>query len=108
MARINLETPDELLEAQKFQMLAKQWRDETRHLPLMSDVVLNAAYQQIVGMGTPAIPLILQELRNQPDHWFWALRSITGENPVSPADRGHVSKMAAAWLKWGREHGYHC
>jgi hypothetical protein len=26
--------------------------------------------------------LILQDLKQQPDHWSWALRSITGENPV--------------------------
>jgi hypothetical protein len=26
--------------------------------------------------------LILQDLEQQPDHWFWVLRSITGENPV--------------------------
>ena len=94
--------------AQKFQMLANEWRNETRHLSLMSDIVLNSAYQQIVGMGTPAIPLLLQELKKQPDHWFWALRSITGENPISPNDRGRLAKMAEAWLQWGRERGYQC
>jgi len=93
---------------QKFQLLARQWQQETRHLSLVSDIVINAAYQQIIGMGTPAIPLLLQELKRQPDHWFWALRSITGENPISPADRGRLSKMADAWLEWGREHGYQC
>lgn len=138
MARIDLDIPDELLQKlakagkdpaiffkeqlleiatiqvseptpkQKFQSLAHQWRQETRHLSLMSDIVLNAAYQQIVGMGTPAVPMLLQELKKRPDHWFWALRSITGENPVSSDDRGHLSKMAEAWLRWGREHGYQC
>lgn len=59
-------------------------------------------------MGKPAIALILQDLKSQPDHWFWALRSITGENPVQPEDRGRVAQMAAAWLEWGRQHGYQC
>ena len=61
---------------QKFANLAAQWRQETRHLSLISDIVMNMAYQKIIGMGTPVVELILQDLKRQPDHWFWALRSI--------------------------------
>ena len=93
---------------QKFANLAAQWRQETRHLSLMSDIVINMAYQKIIGMGTPVVELILQDLKRQPDHWFWALRSITGENPVEPNDRGRVGQMAEAWLEWGRQNGYQC
>lgn len=138
MAQINIEIPDNLLEiltlqgktpsqfvqerlqelsemdsgqvdrAQQFQTLAHQWRQDTRHLSLMSDIVLNPAYQRIIGMGTPVVPLLLHELKQQPDHWFWALRAITGENPVQPCDRGRLPQMAEAWLEWGRAHGYEC
>lgn len=75
---------------------------------MMNDIVLNRSYQQIIGMGKPAIALILQDLKKEPDHWFWALRSITGENPIQPDDRGRLQKMAEAWLEWGRQHGYQC
>lgn len=138
MAQINLQVPDELLQKiaqngqdptqffqerlldisavqvaeanhiQKFRALALQWQQETRHLSLISDIVLNTAYQQIIGMGAPAIPLILQELKEKPDHWFWALRSIIGESPIPPKARGRLSQMTEAWLTWGREHGYQC
>lgn len=137
MAQISLEIPDELLQqltqggrtpaeilqeqllnlaedfgtsslSQQFEQLAAQWRQETGHLSLMNDIVLNRAYQQIIGMGKPAIVLILQDLKKQPDHWFWALRSITGENPIQPDDRGRLSQMTEAWLEWGRQHGYQC
>ena len=74
----------------------------------MSDIVINTAYQKIIGMGTPVVGLILQDLKRQPDHWFWALRSITGENPVEPSNRGRVGEMATAWLEWGRQNGYQC
>jgi hypothetical protein len=40
------------------------------------------AYQRIIEMGQPVMPLIFRELEREPDHWFWALQSITGENPV--------------------------
>ncbi|OSO91906.1 hypothetical protein B7O87_07035 [Cylindrospermopsis raciborskii CENA303] len=103
-----LEVSDESALAEKFQALAAQWRRETRYLSLMSDIVLNTAYQQIIGMGKPVVAMILQDLKQQPDHWFWALRSITGENPIRAEDRGRVGQMAMAWLEWGRQHGYQC
>lgn len=99
---------DESSLVSKFQILARQWRQETRHLSLTSDIVLNTAYQQIIGMGSPVVPLLLQALKEQPDHWFWALRSITGGNPILPADRGRSLQMTEAWLQWGRQHGYQC
>jgi hypothetical protein len=94
------------LTATKFQALATQWKAETKHLSLIDEIVLHPAYQQIIGMGIAVVPHILQALEASPDHWFWALRSITGANPVAPDDRGRVQRMAAAWLAWGKENGY--
>ncbi|MDF5709758.1 MAG: hypothetical protein PUP90_19345 [Nostoc sp. S4] len=91
-----------------FIKLANQWRNETKHMSLISDIILHSAYQQIIGMGTDAVPLILEELSREPEHWFWALRSITGDNPIKPEDKGRLKKMAEAWLDWGRQHGYKC
>jgi hypothetical protein len=66
------------------------------------------AYRQIASMGHRALPLILRELRREPDHWFWALKEITKVNPVPEADRGDIEKMAKHWLAWGRAQGYDC
>jgi hypothetical protein len=62
-------------------------------------------YQCIIGMGWQAVPLILEELRQAPDQWFWALEAITEENPVSPDGAGDVEKMARAWIDWGIRQG---
>jgi len=62
-------------------------------------------YQRIIGMGSVAIPLILAELRREPNQWFWALSAITDENPVDPTAAGDVNRMADAWLEWGRNKG---
>ncbi|MEH2182640.1 hypothetical protein [Nostoc sp.] len=91
-----------------FIKLANQWHSETKHMSLISDMVLHPAYQQIIGMGKNAVPLILEELSREPEHWFWALKSITGANPVKPEDKGRLKKMTEAWLDWGRQHGYKC
>jgi len=55
---------------QRFQRLASKWRDETSHLSSYTDRVLHPAYQEIIGMGDVAVPLLLQDLREQGGHGF--------------------------------------
>ena len=45
-------------------------------------------------------------LEQRPNHWFAALRSLTGADPVPLADRGRIRAMTEAWGTWGKEHGY--
>jgi len=93
------------LEAE-FNRLAEEWRTETRMLSLVTHKSMHPTYQRIIGMGKPVIPLILQDIEQKPDHWFWALRAITGENPVKPEQVGRMKLMAQAWIQWAKEHGY--
>ncbi len=90
----------------RFQNLVQRWKSETAHLSNMSKKALHPAYQEIIGMGSAAVPLLLAELRREPDDWFWALHAISGANPVPTASRGKLQEMADAWLQWGMEQGY--
>ena len=90
----------------EFKTLVEQWRDETGILSSTSQKTNHPAYRQIIGMGDKAIPLILEELKQRPSHWFVALRSITGENPAPPEAAGYVEILADAWIKWGQGKGY--
>jgi hypothetical protein len=89
-----------------FAALAEEWRQETAHLSSVTEIALHPAYQRVIGMGRAALPLILAELARQPDHWFWALRAITGENPVTIGEAGDVLRMRQAWLRLGRRRGW--
>jgi hypothetical protein len=90
----------------RFHSLKTQWELDTAFKSSITEIVIHPAYQQIIGMGPTALPFILNEMKGKRGHWFWALKSITGEDPVVPADRGNIRKMTAAWLTWGREQGY--
>jgi hypothetical protein len=92
--------------AAHFQQLAQQWRSETAHLSNVRKKALHPAYQEIIGMGEPAVPLILAEMKRQPGQWFWALHAITRDDPVAEESRGNLAEMTEAWLAWGRKHGY--
>lgn len=91
---------------QTFRKLADEWRSQTSFISSVIDIVTNASYQRIIGLGPSVIPLILRELSKQPDHWFWALRAITGNEPIPEEDRGDNQLMTQAWLEWGAAHGY--
>src|SRR5262249_6053114 len=89
----------------RFERLAAEWKEQSRYLSNTAQIALLRPYQRIIGMGMPAVPLILEELRREPRQWFWALEAITEENPVPPAAAGKVPQMAQAWLDWGKQHG---
>ncbi|MCI0379537.1 MAG: hypothetical protein L0215_18160 [Gemmataceae bacterium] len=90
---------------ERFNRLARQWREDTLWLSSTTEIAMHPAYQAIIGMGTDALPLILEDLRTNSGHWYWALKAISNEDPVPPTDRGVIRKMKAAWLKWGQQKG---
>ena len=90
----------------KFLALADQWTNETGHLSNMLHKHMNKNYQQIISKGEGIVPLILEELKKRPSHWFWALEMITNENPVKQEHVGRIDLMARDWVEWGRNKGY--
>ena len=89
-----------------FAALAKQWREENRGVSSTNQMCMHPAYQQIIGMGEPIITLLLRELEKKSGRWFWALKSISREDPVPPEYRGNTKEMTKAWLEWGKQRGY--
>jgi hypothetical protein len=112
--RRGLQSVEQLLEAweateedlTQFQALADRWKKETAHHSSIAKRAMHPAYQEIIGMGKRVVPLLLAELRREPDDWFWALHAITGVNPVPATSQGDVRAMAEAWVQWGLAKGY--
>ncbi|MDE3259212.1 MAG: DEAD/DEAH box helicase family protein [Gemmatimonadota bacterium] len=90
----------------RFTELADLWENETVFLSNPDRITEHRAHREIVSMGESAVPLILQRMQAQGGHWFYALRAITGANPVKPDDRGKVAVMQESWLEWGKANGY--
>jgi hypothetical protein len=93
----------------RFESLIGQWHMERGATSLLSEMVHCPAYEKIMALGPKAIELILARLESEgddPDHWFWALQVLSGDNPVSEEDEGNLRKMAITWLRWGAEKGY--
>ena len=88
-----------------FFALVKEWKEDTLFLSSITQMCVHPAYQQIIGMGADVLPFILGELEREPDHWFWALKAITGADPVLPGNIGILEAMAGDWLAWARKQG---
>ena len=86
--------------ADRFRRLADEWKEKSKHLSNTAQMVMLRPYQRIIGMGREALPYIFEELRREPDQWFWALEAITEENPVPAEAAGKVRLMAQAWIEW--------
>lgn len=84
---------------------AEEWRAASRFSSSMTQITAHHAYRAVVNLGSEVVPILLQELQRRPEPWFTALREITGENPVRSEQRGDMSAMADAWLRWGRARG---
>jgi hypothetical protein len=92
--------------AEKFYSLAAQWQSDVEGMSSTAQMSQHPAYQEIVSMGTKVVPLLLQELKQNPLYWLLALSEITGANPIKPEQRGRVKQMAEAWIEWGKNRGY--
>jgi hypothetical protein len=90
-----------------FRALMRGWREERGPTSSTTEMAMCPSYQRIIGLGPAIVPVILSELERDPDHWFWALKAITGADPVAPEHRGRLREMADDWINWGRKQGYH-
>lgn len=91
---------------ERFTQLVENWKQDTEFASTVLEMATHPAYQQIIGMGSSAIPFILERLEKKAEHWFWALTAISGDDPISEESRGRVDEMREAWLEWGRKEGY--
>ena len=87
----------------QFQILADKWKYDQGYTSSITAISMSDAYQKIIGMGPEAIPMIVDQLKREKDdpyQWFWALRAISGVDPVKPEDRGDFLKLAESWIAW--------
>lgn len=86
-----------------FDSLKYLWLDETK---FSSNVFLTAnhpAHLTIIHLGEQVLPLLIEELQENSNHWFITLNKITGANPVPPEHAGDVELMRNDWITWAQE-----
>jgi hypothetical protein len=106
VAPIPATPPAESLE-QCVARLLRTWREQTAFLSSSTRLTGHPAYQELIALGPAALPFLFRDLEQTGDgHLSKALAAITGAHPVPDEDRGHVHRVAGAWLRWARETGH--
>ncbi len=91
---------------EKFERLAQEAWEANRFHSTMEHFLAHPAYQEILKMGTEAIPFILRRMAAGRGHWFHAMRTLTGQDPVPAHAWGRIPEMNNAWLRWAQQAGY--
>ena len=90
---------------ERLSRLAEEWAHRTGHISSASDIINDARYQEIISVGWPAVPFLLNDLACNKRFWFPALAAITGLRPFDGKDAGNYRLMTDAWIRWGKRKG---
>lgn len=85
---------------EKFLDLKKAWLKETLIESSSDKICSNENYQEIIRLGFQVVPLIIEDMKKEPHHWFQALTKITNVDPTMPYNRGDLNKMTKDWLDY--------
>jgi hypothetical protein len=90
---------------QHFEKLKEQWLLDTRFNSNNFLSTQHSTYLKIVSLGESVVPFMLNDLIKNKTHWFMALSTLTGSNPIQEQNSGKVNEMIGDWVKWGKQNG---
>ena len=85
-----------------FLMLRDDWKTDLEFVSSATKIVNHPSYQFIIALGPVMVPFIIEDLRSESNHWFHALRTLTGHVPEKKY-RGNMGTMRSAWLLWAED-----
>lgn len=86
-----------------FDSLKFLWLEETKFSSNVFLTTNHPAHLAIIQMGERALPFLIDDLKNNNNHWFIALNTITGVNPIQSGHAGDVEAMRNDWIQWADE-----
>ncbi len=89
--------------AQQFKALAGQWEEHRQSVMFsskMSDYLNHPAYHELVKLGSPAIPYIIERFRTDRLPWGFVLEAITGIKMVEDGGAYKPAEVRQRWIAW--------
>jgi hypothetical protein len=94
-------TEDEI--ADEYIAAADEW--DEHHRVLSWHDTKHPAFRRIIALGDAAIPLILEDINNEPNWIVIALRELVPDGPDISAVSGRLGPICDRWLEWARAKG---
>jgi hypothetical protein len=92
--------------AQQFQALANAWTQHCQRVRFSSQLehyLDHPAYHQLVALGPPAIPFIMERYQADPLPWGFVLQAITGIPMIADPNDFSPAEVKQNWLRWWHE-----
>ena len=90
----------------RFYSLLTEWYNDIKFISSTTQILKHKAFREIVNMGSDVVPLIFDEIQNNPSFLFVALNEITGDNPIKKQNSGKIRRMIEDWIEWGKKKEY--
>lgn len=87
----------------KFDTLADQWAAHCQSVMLSSninDYLDHPTYDQLIALGKPAIPYIIERYKRDDLPWGFVLDDITGLRIIENRQRFSPPQVKKRWLEW--------
>lgn len=88
---------------ERFDELKAIWENDTIFLSDSNKIVNHPAYLEIISMGEEVLPYIIKDMWETNNHWFEALRKITGVDVIPAEHYGNIPLMVQDWIEWANE-----
>lgn len=88
----------------KFDMLYKQWKNETMLLSSPNQIIHHKNFQDIINLGRPVLKYIGEALDNEPSYLVWALNQIFGFK-ISNDPTLNISEASSKWVSFLKTEG---
>ena len=89
-----------------FDNLKLLWLEETKMSSNVFITLKHPAHIKIIELGIDVLPMLLHDLRDNKNHWFYTLSIITNHNPIKTKNLGNIDKMIDDWLEWGKSNNF--
>lgn len=93
----------------KFNILADRFETESQNYQTFTEYDNNKAFNEMIKMGYPIIPFVLERIQSHPSYLYLVLNSITYRD-VDKLESSHLDsnleEQVLSWLNWGKEKKY--
>lgn len=90
----------------EFKKLAKEWTEHCQAVMFSSniyDYLNHPAYRQLVKLGRPAIPYIIEKYREDDLPWGFVLDEITGLKVIQDPNHFSPLEVKRFWMEWWKK-----
>ncbi len=90
----------------EFRCLTEEWAEHCQNVIFSSniyDYLNHPAYRQLIQLGEPAIPHIMERYREDDLPWGFVLDEITGSHVIENPDNFNPREVKKRWLEWWHE-----